>query len=203
MWLVFVFCSYQELPPSTRLIWRSTPAGHPRCLETACAVGLEYNHARIEERGAPSCEQLAPPPDALQNHGTAHRARTAHAAAPRAQPPLSGADAAAFASFGWEHFASMDQVARRLLRPFGARYALSSPSTSVPLNFLYSSASLTGHRYLDVTPMSALRPDAHSATFTPATRNGKNLPPDCLHWSLPRVPDTWNAVLLGALRDCG
>ena len=41
--------------------------------------------------------------------------------------PPSGAAAAAYDSFGWEHFASMDQTARRLLQPLGARCVRFSP----------------------------------------------------------------------------
>lgn len=165
-----------QVPASTRLVWRSTPPGHPHCLETSCVSGLEYG-THTQDRGLPSCKQLAlPTADAHQPHP-----RTSLGASPRTRPSLSDADADAdeFDSFDWEHFASMDRQAWRLLRPLGARY-------------------------LDVSPMSALRPDAHTATFDHASRKGGgSLPPDCLHWSLPGVPDVWNAMLLGALRDCG
>mmetsp|Transcript_31273 Transcript_31273/g.81700 ORF Transcript_31273/g.81700 Transcript_31273/m.81700 type:complete len:367 (-) Transcript_31273:185-1285(-) len=78
------------------------------------------------------------------------------------------------ASFGWHHFALHDATARTLL------------------------TSAIGARYLDVTAMSLPRVDAHTGM-----RHGMGrLPPDCLHWSLPGVPDYWNALLLGALSHC-
>ena len=52
---------------------------------------------------------------------------------------------------------------------------------------------------LDVTPMARLRPDAHTAV----RHGGGRLPPDCLHWALPGLPDVWNAMLVGAIAECG
>lgn len=44
---------------------------------------------------------------------------------------------------------------------------------------------------LHVTPMDAYRSDAHVGTWSdnPSV-------PDCSHWCLPGVPDTWNEILL-------
>ncbi|KAJ4838050.1 hypothetical protein Tsubulata_029672 [Turnera subulata] len=44
---------------------------------------------------------------------------------------------------------------------------------------------------MHVTPMGAFRSDAHVGTWSdnPAV-------PDCSHWCLPGVPDTWNEILL-------
>lgn len=61
-----------------------------------------------------------------------------------------------------------------------------------------SALSLTNVRRLNVTTMSALRPDAHSKV----RYGGGRLPPDCSHWSLPGVPDWWNVMLLWALAEC-
>ena len=44
-------------------------------------------------------------------------------------------------------------------------------------------------RILDVSLMSAARPDAHPASVTGAGH-------DCLHWCLPGVPDVWAQILL-------
>ncbi|XP_031265946.1 protein trichome berefringence-like 7 [Pistacia vera] len=43
---------------------------------------------------------------------------------------------------------------------------------------------------LHVTPMGAFRSDAHVGTWS-----DNPLVPDCSHWCLPGVPDTWNEVL--------
>ncbi|GKV31047.1 hypothetical protein SLEP1_g39787 [Rubroshorea leprosula] len=47
---------------------------------------------------------------------------------------------------------------------------------------------------LHVTPMGAFRSDAHVGTWSdnPSV-------PDCSHWCLPGVPDTWNEILLSYL----
>lgn len=47
---------------------------------------------------------------------------------------------------------------------------------------------------LHVTPMGAFRSDAHVGTWSdnPSV-------PDCSHWCLPGVPDTWNEVLFSYL----
>ncbi|PPS12182.1 hypothetical protein GOBAR_AA08466 [Gossypium barbadense] len=43
-------------------------------------------------------------------------------------------------------------------------------------------------KLLDITALSDLRDEAHNSYY------GKNSP-DCLHWCLPSVPDTWNELL--------
>ncbi|KAG4203157.1 hypothetical protein ERO13_A05G383100v2 [Gossypium hirsutum] len=43
-------------------------------------------------------------------------------------------------------------------------------------------------KLLDITALSDLRDEAHNSYY------GKNSP-DCLHWCLPGVPDTWNELL--------
>lgn len=60
--------------------------------------------------------------------------------------------------------------------------------------------------YLDVFPLSAMRPDAAmGARELPAeraaraARPGRPLNPDCVHYCLPGPPDTWNRLLLGLL----
>lgn len=86
---------------------------------------------------------------------------------------MSGAQDARFDTYGWEWFAGYDRVARDILEPLGVAF-------------------------LDVTILSALRPDAHTAF----RHGGGRLPPDCLHWSLPGVPDAWNRMLIAALEHC-
>lgn len=77
-------------------------------------------------------------------------------------------------SFNWPLFPGFDRVARDVLEPMGSRF-------------------------LDVSAMSAPRPDAHTAM-----RHGMGkLPPDCLHYTVPGVPDWWNALLFGAVSECG
>ena len=75
--------------------------------------------------------------------------------------------------FGWHLFAGFDRAAREIFAPLGAAF-------------------------LDVASPSAQRPDAHTAK----RHGGGRLPPDCLHWALPGVPDVWNYMLLGALMHC-
>lgn len=72
--------------------------------------------------------------------------------------------------FSWHLYPSYDRLARVLLEPVGVRF-------------------------LDVTLLSHLRPDAHTAF----RHGGGRLPPDCLHLTLPGLPDTWNSIMLGAL----
>ncbi|XP_047341450.1 protein trichome berefringence-like 7 [Impatiens glandulifera] len=43
---------------------------------------------------------------------------------------------------------------------------------------------------IHVTPMSAFRSDAHVGTWS-----DNPMVPDCSHWCLPGVPDTWNEIL--------
>ena len=77
-------------------------------------------------------------------------------------------------SFNWPMFPGFDRVARDVLGTMGARF-------------------------LDVSTMSAARPDGHTAM-----KHGMGaLPPDCLHYTIPGVPDWWNALLFGAIAECG
>lgn len=77
-------------------------------------------------------------------------------------------------SFNWPMFPGFDRVARDVLGAIGARF-------------------------LDVSTMSAARPDGHTAM-----KHGMGaLPPDCLHYTIPGVPDWWNALLFGAILECG
>lgn len=75
--------------------------------------------------------------------------------------------------YGWPLLPMFDRVARDILEP-------------------------TGVHFLDVTTMSNQRPDAHTAW---RHDNGR-LPPDCMHYTLPGVPDHWNALLISALERC-
>ncbi|KAK9944071.1 hypothetical protein M0R45_009655 [Rubus argutus] len=47
---------------------------------------------------------------------------------------------------------------------------------------------------MHVTPMGAFRSDGHVGTWS-----DKPSVPDCSHWCLPGVPDTWNEILLSYL----
>eukprot|EP00252_Welwitschia_mirabilis_P006250 TRINITY_DN17077_c0_g1_i2.p2 TRINITY_DN17077_c0_g1~~TRINITY_DN17077_c0_g1_i2.p2 ORF type:complete len:131 (-),score=14.39 TRINITY_DN17077_c0_g1_i2:191-583(-) len=49
-------------------------------------------------------------------------------------------------------------------------------------------------RILNVTTLSAYRNDAHVGNWS-----GASTVPDCSHWCLPGVPDTWNELLLASL----
>lgn len=75
--------------------------------------------------------------------------------------------------YNWELYSSYDRLARKALQPAGVRF-------------------------LNVSYMSSLRPDAHSEY---RFEHGK-MPPDCSHFALPGVPDWWNAMLLWALAEC-
>jgi hypothetical protein len=75
--------------------------------------------------------------------------------------------------FGWHIFPSLNQAAREELTPLGVAF-------------------------LDVQSMSEQWPGAHTAF----RHGGGRDPPDCLHFTLPGVPDTWNAMLVGALQHC-
>ena len=79
----------------------------------------------------------------------------------------------AFDAFGWHMFPAFDRAARHILEPLGVHF-------------------------LDITILSASRPDGHTAF----RHGGGRLPPDCLHWSLPGVPDVWNYLLIGGLQHC-
>lgn len=78
-----------------------------------------------------------------------------------------------FDTYAWNLFAAYDRVAIDIMESAGAAV-------------------------LDVATLSITRPDAHTAF----RHGGGRLPPDCLHWSLPGVPDVWNALLLQALVRC-
>ncbi|CAN1356407.1 Protein trichome birefringence-like 36 [Linum perenne] len=62
-------------------------------------------------------------------------------------------------------------------------------------------------RYLNVTEMSGYRIDAHPAVYAhkedeDSIRELESLPrfrPDCSHWCLPGVPDTWNRLLYASM----
>lgn len=44
---------------------------------------------------------------------------------------------------------------------------------------------------LDITRLSQYRPDGHPSVYGV----GGHISPDCTHWCLPGVPDTWNQLL--------
>ncbi|XP_076935875.1 protein PMR5-like [Bidens hawaiensis] len=52
---------------------------------------------------------------------------------------------------------------------------------------------------LDVTTLSAMRKDAHPSIYSGDLSTGQkadpNSTPDCTHWCLPGLPDTWNQLL--------
>ncbi|VFQ64418.1 unnamed protein product [Cuscuta campestris] len=48
---------------------------------------------------------------------------------------------------------------------------------------------------LDITRLSQYRPDGHPAAYG----IGGHISPDCTHWCLPGVPDTWNQLLYNAI----
>ncbi|KAL2937500.1 Protein trichome birefringence-like 43, partial [Bienertia sinuspersici] len=50
-------------------------------------------------------------------------------------------------------------------------------------------------KLLRVTPLSLLRRDAHPGVYG----IGRHRLPDCSHWCLPGVPDTWNHLLYASL----
>lgn len=85
-----------------------------------------------------------------------------------------------YESFGWHLFAGFDRLARQTLGQKSAN----------------GGAALM--QWLDVTPMSKMRPDAHTAF----RHDGGKLPPDCMHFTLPGVPDSWNKLLLSAIARC-
>ena len=157
-----------------RLIWRSTPPGHPRCIERTA------HGCRFGSQGRPFCEWASADgsPPALDSvpigtrNADAHTHGSIHASA-AAQLASAEVDASTD-RFGWDNFPDFDALARHLLQPLGVAY-------------------------LDVVPMSAPRADAHTGMRSGLGKNA----PDCLHWALPGVPDWWNALLLGALLDCG
>ncbi|KAD3068197.1 hypothetical protein E3N88_36077 [Mikania micrantha] len=56
---------------------------------------------------------------------------------------------------------------------------------------------------LDITTLSAMRKDAHPSIYSGDTSTGQkanpNGIPDCTHWCLPGLPDTWNQLFYTAL----
>ena len=75
--------------------------------------------------------------------------------------------------YDWQSYPLYDELARTALRGAGVRW-------------------------LNISYMSALRPDAHSMN----RYQGGRLPPDCSHFAQPGVPDWWNVMLLWALAEC-
>ncbi|KDP31784.1 hypothetical protein JCGZ_12245 [Jatropha curcas] len=56
-------------------------------------------------------------------------------------------------------------------------------------------------RYLNITKLSEYRRDAHPAIYA-LTAEEQQLPgshPDCSHWCLPGLPDTWNILLYATI----
>lgn len=118
-----------------RLVWRTTPAGHPEC----------------QKRN----QTLTSPAEAVSSLLRLDD-----------QP-----------EYGWALFDAFDAVARKLLEPLGVSF-------------------------LDVVPMTQLRPDAHTQARFHISGSWKLTRPDCMHLALPGVPDEWNALLLSRLDAC-
>ena len=55
-----------------------------------------------------------------------------------------------------------------------------------------------GVRFLNITWLSHMRPDAHSKV----RYGGGRLPPDYSHLAIPGVPDWWNLLLLWLIAKC-
>ena len=92
----------------------------------------------------------------------------------KARPPSScPANATSDKGYSWDIYPEFDKVARALLTPLGVRF-------------------------LDITQLSRLRPDAHSKV----RYGGGLLPPDCSHLAVPGVPDWWNLLLLSRIAEC-
>ena len=75
--------------------------------------------------------------------------------------------------YDWELYPEYDQHARALLGPLGVRF-------------------------LNITWLSHMRPDAHSKV----RYGGGRLPPDYSHLAIPGVPDWWNLLLLWLIAKC-
>ena len=75
--------------------------------------------------------------------------------------------------YDWELYPEYDQHARALLGPLGVRF-------------------------LNITWLSHMRPDAHSKV----RYGGGRLTPDCSHLAIPGVPDWWNLLLLWLIAKC-
>lgn len=62
-------------------------------------------------------------------------------------------------------------------------------------------------KYLNITKLSRYRIDAHPGIYrykdwkdlTRKTKDIVSLRPDCSHWCLPGLPDTWNRLLYASL----
>lgn len=58
-------------------------------------------------------------------------------------------------------------------------------------------------RYLNITKLSEYRRDAHPAIYARKQEKllitQQQLHPDCSHWCLPGLPDTWNRLLYASL----
>ena len=56
---------------------------------------------------------------------------------------------------------------------------------------------------LDITTLSEMRKDAHPSIYSGDTSTGQksnpNDTPDCTHWCLPGLPDTWNQLFYTTL----
>ncbi|OMO61101.1 hypothetical protein COLO4_33558 [Corchorus olitorius] len=52
-------------------------------------------------------------------------------------------------------------------------------------------------KYLDITKLTGYRNDAHSSFYWMQNETRPN--PDCTHWCLPGVPDTWNQLLYATM----
>jgi len=75
--------------------------------------------------------------------------------------------------YDWDLYPEYDQRAHALLAPLGVRF-------------------------LNITRLSHMRPDAHSKIRYGCGR----LPPDCSHLAVPGVPDWWNLMLLWRIAKC-
>ncbi len=75
--------------------------------------------------------------------------------------------------FGWHLYNGYDAVAKQLLLPLGVHW-------------------------LDINQMTHQRPDGH----TQFRHGGGTMPPDCMHMTIPGIPDTWNALLIRAVERC-
>lgn len=57
-------------------------------------------------------------------------------------------------------------------------------------------------RYLNITNLSQYRRDAHPSIYSrkeEERQQRKEFHPDCSHWCLPGLPDTWNGLLYASL----
>uniref|UniRef100_A0A1J3DUD9 Protein trichome birefringence-like 45 n=1 Tax=Noccaea caerulescens TaxID=107243 RepID=A0A1J3DUD9_NOCCA len=56
---------------------------------------------------------------------------------------------------------------------------------------------------MDISMLSALRIDGHPSIYggdiSPSLKRNPNRSPDCSHWCLPGLPDTWNQLVYAAL----